>query len=195
MNTNIRTMRRLRHTHARFAALGLASALPGGPGQDEFDSQGAMGGMGPPPLPLPPLGMPSAPAMDGLLAMPELREEEDAVVGENEVDDRPWGGEVGIGESTRRRRRKGKGRAGAAPHPVDTLDVKKEEEEEEPPEIEVGSVNADQCMRWMGSKVLEHAGFQGAFHFIALPFFFAIFSSCAFSAPAEYIHPRDTNPR
>jgi hypothetical protein len=133
--------------------------------------------------------------MDGLLAMPELREEEDAVVGENEVDDRPWGGEVGIGESTRRRRRKGKGRAGAAPHPVDTLDVKKEEEEEEPPEIEVGSVNADQCMRWMGSKVLEHAGFQGAFHFIALPFFFAIFSSCAFSAPAEYIHPRDTNPR
>ncbi|KAJ7346467.1 hypothetical protein DFH08DRAFT_700766 [Mycena albidolilacea] len=119
MNNNIRTMRRLRHTHARFAALGLSA---GAPATDEFDQ----GGMPPPPLP--PLGLPPAPLQAGLLSMPELPErEEDAVVGENEVDDRPWGIEL----------------------------------DDEPPDIEVGAANADQCMRWMGSKVLEHAGFQG----------------------------------
>ncbi len=33
-------------------------------------------------------------------------------------------------------------------------------------EGEVGEQNADDCMHWMGSKVLEHAGFQGLFYFV-----------------------------
>jgi transcriptional activator SPT7 len=148
MNNNIRTMRRLRHTHARFAALGLSA---GAPATDEFDQ----GGMPPPPLP--PLGLPPAPLQAGLLSMPELPErEEDAVVGENEVDDRPWGIELGISSAAMRRRRKGKRKAGDG-LPTAGADV----EDDEPPDIEVGAANADQCMRWMGSKVLEHAGFQG----------------------------------
>ncbi|KAJ7262324.1 hypothetical protein B0H12DRAFT_1321935 [Mycena haematopus] len=150
MNGNIRTMRRLRHTHARFAALGLGA---GAPTTDEFDQ----GGMPPPPLP-PLLGLPPAPLQAGLLSMPELPErEEDAVVGENEVDDRPWGLELGIGSAGMRRRRKGKWRVEEAPPLLPGVaDVDGEEEA-----IEVGAANADQCMRWMGSKVLEHAGFQG----------------------------------
>ncbi|KAF7308941.1 SAGA complex protein [Mycena kentingensis (nom. inval.)] len=122
MNNNIRTMRRLRHTHSRFVALGLSSG-PGGPGgEDEQQGQ-------PPPPP-----MELLPAGDDGIAM---------VGGENELDDRPWGAEVGIGLTSkqwRKRRRKMKGA-------------------EEP--IEVGSENAEQCMQWMGSKVLEHSGFQG----------------------------------
>ncbi|KAJ6592683.1 hypothetical protein B0H19DRAFT_1245522 [Mycena capillaripes] len=178
MSTNIRTMRRLRHTHARFAALGLGSSS--GANNDEGD------GMLPPPLPLPPLGMPPPPLEAGLLAMPELPEregeEEHAVVGENEVDDRPWGGELGIGGVGMGggRRRKGKGRVSASASGVGGLGLGPgvgrafgngvgtgaygaagAEEEDEVPEIEVGGANAERCMRWMGSKVLEHAGFQG----------------------------------
>ncbi|KAF8210067.1 hypothetical protein K438DRAFT_1959354 [Mycena galopus ATCC 62051] len=149
MNGNIRTMRRLRHTHARFAALGLGA---GAPTTDEFDQSG----MPPPPLP-PLLGLPPPPLQAGLLSMPELPDrEEDAVVGENEVDDRPWGVELGIGSAGIRRRRKGKRRAGEGLPPLPGVDA-----EEELPDIEVGAESADQCMRWMGSKVLEHAGFQG----------------------------------
>ena len=37
--------------------------------------------------------------------------------------------------------------------------------------IEVGEKNADECLHWMGSKVLEHAGFQGVLfrknHFVS----------------------------
>ncbi|KAJ6469019.1 SAGA complex protein [Mycena vitilis] len=159
MSTNIRTMRRLRHTHARFAALGLGSSGAGA--GDDGDA------MPPPPAPLPPLGMPPPPLDSGLLAMPELQppeEEEHAVVGENEVDDRPWGEEIGIGGAGRRRRRKGKGRAvpsSARDFAHGGVGVQPEEEEEEEPAIDVGGANADKCMRWMGSKVLEHAGFQG----------------------------------
>lgn len=29
--------------------------------------------------------------------------------------------------------------------------------------VEIGERNADDCLHWMGSKVLEHVGFQGSF--------------------------------
>ncbi|KAJ7215027.1 hypothetical protein GGX14DRAFT_518637 [Mycena pura] len=137
MNANIRTMRRLRHTHARFAALGLGTAAAA---PDEFDAPGAMP---------PPLAPADAPPETVPLAEPGARGEEDAVVGENDVDDRPWGVEVGIGASPgRRRRRRTKAQATAAPV-------------EEPEEIVIAAETAEKCMRWMSEKVLEHEGFQG----------------------------------
>lgn len=91
MNNNIRTIRRVRETHARLTALKETSAEDG-------SSLGA-----PPELLLP------LPADD---------------IGDV-IDDKPWS------------------------VPSSGLDV--------------GEQNADGCMHWMGSKVLEHTGFQGEF--------------------------------
>ena len=91
MNNNIRTVRRVRDTHARLTVLKESSAE---------DGSGA-GGQPPEPLPLLPL--------------------DDSA---DTVDDRPW-------------------RVGASG-------------------LDIGEQNADDCMHWMGSKVLEHAGFQGS---------------------------------
>ncbi|KAF7308393.1 SAGA complex protein [Mycena chlorophos] len=137
MNNNIRTMRRLRDTHARFAALGLGNTGgPAGPEDEQQQPQQAQPGIMPPP-PLPPA--PPPPIIPVEVPLPR-----------NEVDDRPWGTEVGLGltpKQWRKRRRKEKARGVAV--------------EEWDEEIEVGSENAEQCMQWMGSKLLEHAGFQG----------------------------------
>ncbi|KAJ7454601.1 hypothetical protein B0H11DRAFT_261161 [Mycena galericulata] len=155
MTNNIRTMRRLRHTHARFAALGIGIGTGGV--QEDADL--------PPPPPLDP-GV-----MAGLLTMPEGQGEveDEAVVGvgADEVDARPWGEEFGIGSAGARRRRKGKRRAvdrdpGLGSGAGADVDMKRELiEEGEQPVIELGAANAEDCMRWMGGKVLEHAGFQG----------------------------------
>ncbi|KAJ3923858.1 hypothetical protein F5877DRAFT_30731, partial [Lentinula edodes] len=91
MNNNVRTIKRVRHTHARFAALGLTKDS----GVGNEDGEGAE----------------AAPTID------------------DRVDERPW-------EVPTRRGRKISG-------------------------IEIGSENADDCLRWMNGKVLEHAGFQG----------------------------------
>lgn len=91
MNNNIRTVRRVRDTHARLTVLKETSAEDGS------------GAGGQPPEPLPP---------------PSLDDSDDA------VDDRPW-------------------RVGASG-------------------LDIGEQTADDCMHWMGSKVLEHAGFQGS---------------------------------
>ncbi|KAF7309930.1 SAGA complex protein [Mycena indigotica] len=132
MNNNIRTMRRLRDTHARFAALGLGNN--NGPTGPDDEPQPAIL---PPPAPPPP---PLAPVE---ILYPG---------GKTELDDRPWGAEAGIGltpKQWRKRRRKAKALG---------LDL---DDDEEVPTIEIGSENAEQCMRWMGSKILEHSGFQG----------------------------------
>ncbi|KAJ7184086.1 hypothetical protein C8R46DRAFT_1208327 [Mycena filopes] len=131
MSTNIRTMRRLRHTHARFAALGLGSS--GGGGGDELE-----------PAPLPPMGLPPQPSTEGLLTMPELA----AARGGGRVDEDEGGkakhapASVSVSVLVRARR-------------------SRRLREEEELEIDMGGTNADRCMRWMGGKVLEHAGFQG----------------------------------
>ncbi|KAJ7104234.1 SAGA complex protein [Mycena belliarum] len=149
MNGNIRTMRRLRHTHARFAALGLGASA----GAADDAEVG--------------VGVSVGPADVGF---PEQAGDEEAMVGENEVDERRWGAELGFGATTAPRRRKGKERAGAleAVAGANTGGVGvaggANVGREEPPddvEVDVGAANADSCMRWMSSKVLEHAGFQG----------------------------------
>ncbi|KAI0785736.1 hypothetical protein C8Q75DRAFT_881942 [Abortiporus biennis] len=92
MNNNIRTMRRVRTTHAKFAVLNQAN--------DESGINGGIGGPPPPEL------------------MPPPEDDIDDV-----LDERPWR----IGGSG----------------------------------IEIGEKNASDCLQWMGSKVLEHVGFQG----------------------------------
>ncbi|KAI0629579.1 hypothetical protein C8Q77DRAFT_1141217 [Trametes polyzona] len=85
MNNNIRTLRRVRTTHAKYSAL--------------IQSAEDNGGFAPQPV-------------------SDVAEELDDV-----LDERPW---------------KPPGRG-----------------------LELGAENADDCLHWMGSKVLEHAGFQG----------------------------------
>lgn len=89
MNNNIRTLRRVRTTHAKFAALSQST------------EEGGSGAGAPPVVPVEPV--------------PD--EEEDV------LDERPWR-PIGSG-------------------------------------VEIGEEHADDCLHWMGSKVLEHAGFQG----------------------------------
>ncbi|KZT72342.1 hypothetical protein DAEQUDRAFT_755185 [Daedalea quercina L-15889] len=86
MNNNIRTLRRVRTTHAKFAALS--------------QNQNAEEGGGP--------VAPAEPVPDDVVDV---------------LDERPWK-PIGSG-------------------------------------IEVGEEHANDCLHWMGSKVLEHAGFQG----------------------------------
>ncbi|EED85385.1 predicted protein [Postia placenta Mad-698-R] len=86
MNNNIRTLRRVRTTHAKFASLNQANEEAGG----------------------------------SVLPPPDLAPEEV----EDVIDERPW-------------RPMGSG-------------------------IEIGEESADDCLHWTGSKILEHAGFQGA---------------------------------
>jgi len=96
MNSNIKTLKRVRRTHTKFAAL---------------DQNAEEGGMGDEP--------------------PDVGEEGTV---EDVIDERPWRARyAGLGQ--------GKG----------------------PVELEVGEKNADECLKWMNQKVLEHAGFQGAF--------------------------------
>ncbi|CAK5273926.1 unnamed protein product [Mycena citricolor] len=83
MNDNIRTIRRLRHTHTRFSALGLGqpSANP-----DDFDA---------PPAP---------PPLDGPAAADMSIQDEDAFISVGEVDDQPWGAALGLTGRWKRRR-------------------------------------------------------------------------------------------
>ncbi|KAI9059886.1 hypothetical protein FKP32DRAFT_1613921 [Trametes sanguinea] len=88
MNNNIRTLRRVRTTHAKYSSL--------------IQSAEDSGGFAPPPV-------------------QDISEELDDV-----LDERPW----------------------KPPGAARGLDL--------------GAENADDCLHWMGSKVLEHAGFQGS---------------------------------
>ncbi|KAJ3993971.1 SAGA complex protein, partial [Lentinula boryana] len=121
MNNNVRTIKRVRHTHARFAALGLAKDS----GAGNEDGEGAETAST---FNVPSTAVVSAgPGLGtgGLGADPMDVEE----ATDDRVDERPW-------EIPTRQGRKSS-------------------------EIEIGSKNADDCLRWMNGKVLEHAGFQG----------------------------------
>ena len=93
MNNNIRTMKRVRSTHTKFAALNQS--------QERNEDSGES--------PEPGLG----------LAELVLEEREEDIV----INERPW-------------KSPGDG-------------------------IEIGEAQAENCLGWMGGKVLEHAGFQG----------------------------------
>ena len=95
MNNNIRTMKRVRSTHAKFAALSQS--------QERNEDSGES--------PEPVFGLPDLVMEEG---------EEDIM-----MDERPW-------------KSPGSG-------------------------IEIGEAQAENCLGWMGGKVLEHAGFQGEY--------------------------------
>ncbi|KAG6899849.1 hypothetical protein C0993_006272 [Termitomyces sp. T159_Od127] len=110
MNNNIKTMKRLRHTHAKFAALNANNPSNG------EDTEG--GGDGAPYS----ASGPALPVMVG-------GDDEGIEAVDDKVDERPW-------RATIKGKRKVRG-------------------------IEIGEEAAMDCMKWMGRKVLEHAGFQG----------------------------------
>ncbi|KAJ4471549.1 SAGA complex protein [Lentinula aciculospora] len=119
MNNNVRTIKRVRHTHARFAALGLTKDT--GTGNEDGEVGDATPGFNATTA----VSVGPSLGTGGLGADP--MDVEEAV--DDRVDERPWG-------IPTRRGRKLSG-------------------------IEMGSENADDCLRWMNGKVLEHAGFQG----------------------------------
>lgn len=121
MNNNVRTIKRVRHTHARFAALGLTKDSGGG----NEDGEGAEAAPGFNAQTSSAVGPGPGLGTGGLGSDP--MDVEEAI--DDRVDERPW-------EVPTRRGRKISG-------------------------IEIGSENADDCLRWMNGKVLEHAGFQG----------------------------------
>ncbi|KAG5735985.1 Programmed cell death protein 6 [Termitomyces sp. T112] len=109
MNNNIKTMKRLRHTHAKFAALNANNTSNGeDPEGGDSASFGASGPMAP-------------------LVVSGDDDRIEAV--DHKVDERPW-------RATIKGKRNLRG-------------------------IEIGEEAATDCMKWMGRKVLEHAGFQG----------------------------------
>ncbi|KAL0955565.1 hypothetical protein HGRIS_001806 [Hohenbuehelia grisea] len=116
MNKNISSLRRVRQTHTKYAALNLstAGANEDGEGGAGADVSGIAG-----------LGAGGAAGF-----IPGVGEDDAGSAEDNQIDERPW-----------LARWKGKGpiRGG----------------------IDIGAKNADSCLRWMGEKVLEHAGFQG----------------------------------
>ncbi|KAF9465226.1 hypothetical protein BDZ94DRAFT_1254846 [Collybia nuda] len=111
MNNNIRTMKRVRHTHAKFAALNLTST-----NNDDPEGGGGAGGE-------------NSAFGNGFVQGGGVQDDEGIGVLDDKVDERPWGVQI-----------KGKRRVKG---------------------IELGEASADDCMRWMSTKVLEHAGFQG----------------------------------
>ncbi|KAF8901913.1 hypothetical protein CPB84DRAFT_1777006 [Gymnopilus junonius] len=142
MNTNIKTMRRLRHTHSKFAALNDASAPP--PEEEEeggmFPSATAAAGgsnvnasVGPGP------SSTNAGGRFGVTFGDMDGVDEDV---NDKIDESPWtagGRDAGIGTGNG----KGKGKT------------------KSPSGIELGAENASDCLRWTNNKVLEHVGFQG----------------------------------
>ncbi|KAJ3748436.1 SAGA complex protein [Lentinula detonsa] len=121
MNNNVRTIKRVRHTHARFAALGLAK--DSGAGNEDGEGAETASTFNAPSTAV----VSAGPGLGtgGLGADPMDVEE----ATDDRVDERPW-------EIPTRQGRKSSG-------------------------IGIGSKNADECLRWMNGKVLEHAGFQG----------------------------------
>ena len=131
MNHNIMTMRRVRHTHAKFAALTASSAPP------EDEEQGAEGGGG--------VyvsggtgggtttrtGLPSGIGSSSGLVGNSFGLSEDEGL-DDKIDEEPW---------TVGRSKKGK---------VKNMSG-----------VEIGEANATDCLHWAGNKILEHVGFQG----------------------------------
>ncbi|KAJ2917713.1 hypothetical protein MD484_g2706, partial [Candolleomyces efflorescens] len=112
MNNNIKTMKRVRQTHAKLASLAATTAQPDDPDAPEGGLGGpstSMGGIG---------GL-------GGIQPPTLDEE----VQDDKIDERHWADLV-------RGNKKGK--------------------------LRIDEERANGCIRWVGEKVLDHAGFQGA---------------------------------
>ncbi|KAG7091403.1 hypothetical protein E1B28_010440 [Marasmius oreades] len=172
MNNNLRTMKRIRMTHGKFAALGLGK--DGNPvGGEEGDGAG--------------VGVGESGAMmdvdDAGVVLGGVGIDES-----DKIDDRPWmvrmketavyfDDSEGVGKTdlpmvstippapavdAARETRPVPTSAGISPA---TLPKPGKRRRAKPAHVvggvEMGSENADACLKWMGERVLEHAGFQG----------------------------------
>ncbi|KAK1231020.1 Transcriptional activator spt7 [Marasmius sp. AFHP31] len=186
MNHNIRTMKSVRMTHTKFAALGLGKDgnVVGGDDVDGLGAGGEVGAM---------MDVDDAGVVAGGVGLDE----------NDKVDDRPWMvkmrenavyGEdaeaIGVGKKSEGQvsasmAGPGVGSAPVGSHilpPVPTVpngaanDATASIAQNRPKPgkrrrvkpahvlggVEMGSANADACLSWMNEKVLEHAGFQGS---------------------------------
>jgi transcriptional activator SPT7 len=164
INSNIKTMKRVRHTHGRFAALvananaatGADESIDGtAPGADGFPGQMMTG--------------PSEPA--GVAAGSVQGDEENLDAVDDKVDQRPWLQRyidaAQVQDDTPMITQHVPS-AGASSMKQDSAPkVKKKSKRKRrsrlPIGIDMGEETADSCVRWMGEKVLEHVGFQGKF--------------------------------
>lgn len=158
INSNIKAMKRVRHTHARFAALvantatGADDSIDGtAPMPDDFPTQASA-------------------VVHGPGSMWSVHGDEESMdVVEDRVDERPW--LQRYIDATRVR-----DNATSLSHPPifsgavigkeePVPKVKKKSKRKRrsrlPTGIDMGEEITDSCVRWMGEKVLEHVGFQG----------------------------------
>ncbi|KAF7783329.1 hypothetical protein Agabi119p4_2705 [Agaricus bisporus var. burnettii] len=134
MNTNIKSMRRIRHTHSKFSALNATTLV-----NEDVEESGGGGGIGA----MPGAGPSGASGFggDSLGGAGEnsmVASADDEILNEK-VDETPW---VMMARSKGKR---GKGREKIA----------------RVGGVEIGGKNAWGCMQWANKKILEHVGFQG----------------------------------
>ncbi|KAF9443889.1 hypothetical protein P691DRAFT_808180 [Macrolepiota fuliginosa MF-IS2] len=135
MNVNVKTMRRVRHTHGKFAALN-ATTLASDETEEGATGPGAAGGSGSGNAAA---GPSNAGAFGDGSAVALNAAAEDEILNEK-IDERPW---VMMVEGKGKGKGKGKERLARVGG------------------IEVGEKNAWGCLQWSNQKILEHAGFQG----------------------------------
>ncbi|KAF8636847.1 hypothetical protein AX17_003221 [Amanita inopinata Kibby_2008] len=181
MNTNMKTMKRVRHTHARFAALTANTATAGLAGADE-------------PMEVSAAPMSAQAVMDGFINTPSglaglsssgnvstgnvVGDEESIDVVDDKVDERPWlqryidGAQIqddssstAIVSSVRPANQSNTVTSKGYPLLADAKwkekPAKGKRRSKLPIGIDMGEEIAENCARWMGEKVLEHVGFQG----------------------------------
>ncbi|KAK2464438.1 hypothetical protein APHAL10511_003586 [Amanita phalloides] len=174
INSNIKTMKRVRHTHARFASL-IANTT-------------ALNGTDEPVDGLPPTagtvdGLPSQAggvagssgfgSNVGMSATGVPTEDDHIDVVNDRVDEKSWlqhyidaaQSQENAASATQHLSTGVSGRtvsAGQLPAPKVKKKGKRKRRSRLPTGIDMGEEIADGCVRWMGEKVLEHVGFQGA---------------------------------
>jgi len=143
MNTNIKTMRRIRHTHAKFAALNATTLA-----NEEVEEGASLisaGGIGSVlPMAGPSLG--DADVLDSSISTGSTGEAINAAVDDEimneKLDERPFTimQKVKVGGKGKERERMA--RFGG---------------------VDIGEKNAWSCLQWTNRKILEHVGFQGVY--------------------------------
>ena len=124
-------MRRVRHTHAKFAALTASSSPPEDEEQGAEGGGGVYGSGGTGGGTSTRAGLPSGVgSSSGLVGNSFGLSEDDGL--DDKIDEEPW--RVGRGKKGRVKNISG---------------------------VEIGEANATDCLHWAGNKILEHAGFQG----------------------------------
>jgi len=143
MNTNIKTMRRIRYTHAKFAALNATTTLA----NEEVEEGASLmsGGIGSVlPMAGPSLG--DVDILDPSISTGSTGEAINAAVDDeimNErLDERPF-------TIMQKVKVRGKG--------------KEREQMARLGGVDIGEKNAWSCLQWTNRKILEHVGFQGVY--------------------------------